>query len=1011
MLRTTVGQLLVNEALPPDLRDHTRVLDKGGIQRLFQEIAERHPEQYREIAQRLSHIGHEAAYASGGMSFGLRDMQESPAAAALKGQLQHELMTIQADRSLSDDEKEKRTVDLLNRYQKPLEDAVYQESVAAKNPLALQIVSGTRGSKMNLKSLKAGDLLYTDHRDRPIPIPVLNSYSKGLSPVHYWAGSYGARKGVLDVKQCLSEGTLVRMADFSVKPIEQIQPGDMILGANFGGHLFPVQVLHRFDNGLRRCYEYRFRVSSTTRFVTLTATDDHKILAEIRDSKPGHAPYQPALHPLGEAKFKKDPTKNTFVGYPSRGYVAPHGKHEPLALLYGLLLGDGGTTDGWVLSCGDQTLVDDIGDYLETFALGLTPPSVGYGWTLHSKVRWPFQRAAKGKISGSGNPHLNRLTELGVRHLAHEKYFADEVWSWDQQSVAAVLAGLFSADSCIESAPRNTSIRLYLTSKPLAEMARELLEVRFGVWCGMLRHIPVRPGSSMKNDQWGFNVSHQQSVRRFCEQIALVGVKRLELEAAVARVKPQPRNACLGFKCVSKTEVGQVPTYDLEVDYPDHLFVLANGLIVSNSTADAGYFSKQLIQATHRLIATKLDEDKPAPDADTKGYPVPADDPDNEGALLAREAGGYPRNTVLTPRVLKHLREQGVTRLLLRSPIVGGPPEGGVYARDAGVRERGGLPPIGDYIGIAASQGLSEKLTQSQLSSKHSGGVAGAGAAVSGFRYIDLLVNPPKHFPGGATHAQLDGTVSKIQEQPQGGWQVTVGGVPHYVPADRPLKVTLNQPVEAGDALSEGIPNPAEIVKHKGVGEGRRYFIDLFRQAYANSGMGANRRNIELLARGLIDHVRLTDEIGDWVPGDVVPYSAIARTWEPRPGAVVVSPRAGLGKYLESPVLHHSVGTKLQPSMLKDLDDFGIKQVMVHPEPPPFEPVMVRGMSTLSADPDWMTRHLGSGLQKATLDAVHRSMSSDTAGTSFVPALAGDPVNFGVKGLTKGWKPDEKKVQ
>src|SRR5690606_9142666 len=58
-----------------------------------------------------------------------------------------------------------------------------------------------RGKPANLASLLGSDLLYVDHRDRPIPLPVRKNYSEGLSPLEYWAGAYGARKGVYDVKK------------------------------------------------------------------------------------------------------------------------------------------------------------------------------------------------------------------------------------------------------------------------------------------------------------------------------------------------------------------------------------------------------------------------------------------------------------------------------------------------------------------------------------------------------------------------------------------------------------------------------------------------------------------------------------------------------------------------------------------------------------------------------------------------------------------------------------------
>lgn len=629
MLKTTLGQLLVNRHLPEDMRDYNRELGKGGIAKLFQTVAEKHPDKYRQIAKDLSDVGRDAATSTGGFSFSLRHMKATAAAKRLRAQLNDQIEAI-LDGAGDDNGKEKQITDLLGGHMQSLEKQVFDESQAEGNPLALQILSGARGSPMNLKSLRAGDLLYEDHHGHPIAMPVTRSYSEGLSPAEYWAGAFGARKGTIDTK------------------------------------------------------------------------------------------------------------------------------------------------------------------------------------------------------------------------------FA---------------------------------------------------------------------------------------------------------------------------------------------------------------TQRSGFMAKQLNQITHRLV-TVGDDAEPDETADQnphpRGLPVNTDDPDNEGALLAIPTAGFPRNTVLTGRVLRELKQQGHDRLLVRSPTVGGPGSG-VYGRDVGIRERGHMPKRGDFVGIAAGQALSEKLTQSQLSSKHTGGVAGQGGAVSGFKLVNQLVQTPKTFRGGAAHAQVDGRVEKIEDAPQGGQFVTVGGQRHYVAQGFALKVKPGDDIEAGDVLSEGLPNPAEVVQHKGIGEGRRYFTQQFLQAYKDSGMYAHRRNVELMARGLIDHVRLTDEYGDGVPDDVVPYNALEARWHPRPDVRRMPIDDAGNQYLERPVLHYSVGTKVRPSVIRQLRDYGVRDIDVHPDPPPFEPVMIRGMGSLEHDPDWTTRHLGSNLSKGTLRAVHRGESSTPGGTSFVSAMAFNPVGFGREGQTQGWQADSQK--
>src|SRR4051812_26691920 len=85
-MHTTVGQLLVNEALPEDLRDHGRVMDKKALHAVLREVALKHPEQYVAVSKKLADIGRHVSTLSGGNSFGLAHL--SKAKAGRKYQLQ-----------------------------------------------------------------------------------------------------------------------------------------------------------------------------------------------------------------------------------------------------------------------------------------------------------------------------------------------------------------------------------------------------------------------------------------------------------------------------------------------------------------------------------------------------------------------------------------------------------------------------------------------------------------------------------------------------------------------------------------------------------------------------------------------------------------------------------------------------------------------------------------------------------------------------------------------------------
>ena len=399
------------------------------------------------------------------------------------------------------------------------------------------------------------------------------------------------------------------------------------------------------------------------------------------------------------------------------------------------------------------------------------------------------------------------------------------------------------------------------------------------------------------------------------------------------------------------------------------------------ATPKGGFLGKQLALAAHRLVVTEHDC------GTANGIPIEADDPDNVGALLARSYGDHSQNTVITPKIHKILKRHET--VVVRSPLTC-QAKGGVCARCVGVRERGKLPDIGDNVGIAAAQAISEPVSQSALSSKHTGGMVGAGPTAAGFDAINQLVQVPKTFKEGAAIATVDGVVNAVEKAPQGGTFVHVAGERHYVAPGMKVHVKKGDAIEAGDVLSEGLPNPSTIVRYKGIGAGRWHFMRHFRNTLKASKIVANRRNIELLSRGLINHVRIVDPDGppDTLPDDIVEFNTITRGYTPRPGTQSFQPQRARGMYLEEPALHYSIGTKVTPNVVRDLKQYGVKQVKAHSDVPSFAPEMVRAMETLAYAPDWMVQLGGFHLKKRLLTSVHRAAGTREHQESFIPALA-----------------------
>jgi DNA-directed RNA polymerase subunit beta' len=413
------------------------------------------------------------------------------------------------------------------------------------------------------------------------------------------------------------------------------------------------------------------------------------------------------------------------------------------------------------------------------------------------------------------------------------------------------------------------------------------------------------------------------------------------------------------------------------------------------TTADAGFFGKKLVSVAHRMVVSENDC------GTDRGITVPADDLDNAGTVLGKDVDDIPAGTVLTPTLLKKIGDKPI---LVRSAMTCGAKHG-VCSRCAGVREDG-FPKIGDNIGVAAAQSIGERVSQTALSEKHSGGKASGKEMQqrpTGFNALTQMTEVPNSFKFASVLASTGGHVQSIDPAPQGGNYVTIDKKSHYIEPGLALRVKIGDQVDAGDMLSDGIPNPADMVKYKGIGAARRSFVDEFRKTAKDSGINVNRRNLELIARGLVNHVRVTDLDGPEgsLPDDIVEYDSMERNYKPRFGALRYPPKRAVGMYLEAPALHYTIGTPVTKRVAADLDQNGIPDVLAHADEPSFQPEMVRDMENLVHAPDWQVRLGGSYMERGLLDATRRGIGSEDDSPSFIPALARGK-DFGAKLKTEG---------
>lgn len=1006
-------QLLINRLLPEELRDYTRAYDAKSVGKLLATVAEKYPDRYADITKGIADIGRKATYLQG-ETLTLEDMRPTFDRAPVLAKMDVEIDKARKQ-AKTDAEFHRLRDEIWTRYSDDFEKLTADSALAQGNNLAMSVVSGARGKGAQLKAMITTPGLYADYRGRAIPVFSRNSFAEGLRPGEFLAGTFGARASVLSTKigtakggdigkqcaqvasrlvittkdcgttngidldatdaslrgrvlaadcngvkagtvidrhvlkqlqgykgkvlvrsamtcsaehglcakcagakmhgllphigesvgvqaaqaigeplaqnalSCLVAGTRVRMADFSVKKIEDIRPGDMVMGADMTANTFPVKVTKLWDQGIQPVQRYTYRMGSSRSTVSVDCTKEHIILQNkkiyaIEHKLKGNGGPSAHAHPdnYKAAKLPAGYQQKSIAAVLANDCLIESGINEPMAVMLGVYLGDGirvsDISHQISISCADILQIESLNSVLKPLGLVLRKNKRSFDWRIVQTNQKDSARTSKGTFLAGEIRNLMRqkLVDWGlVGKYSYEKTIPPCVWSWDKKSVEAMIGGYLATDGSIYlTKSRDLHISFASTSKTMLDELKQLLSVRFGLHAAGVYLSNKEITNRRKRHLWMLNVARQDQVLKFLKQItAIPGIKGGKRKVFLEDLKFKLRHNEPFYiaKRSSVQELGDMQCWDLSVDHPDELFVLENGMIVKNS--------------------------------------------------------------------------------------------------------------------------------------KHTAGQAAGQRTYSGLDTITQILQTPEVFPDKAEVAQEAGRVAKIEPAPQGGSYVTIGESKHYIHPDYPLTVKVGNHLEAGEPLSEGIIDPSDIVRLRGLGSGRRYYSQRLKQVLDDSGLHANLRNTEMMARAAIDHVTIDDAegVGEFMPDDVVSYNRLAQVYTPPTDTKKASVGPGLsGKYLYSPALHYTVGTKLTEKMAKRIQDAGIREVHVSDEAPKFVPGMVRLRAAGHSNNDWLARMSTSYLKSNLADAAARGDDTDVGSNiNWQPRLAVG-VGFGQNAGTTG---------
>ena len=186
----------------------------------------------------------------------------------------------------------------------------------------------------------------------------------------------------------------------------------------------------------------------------------------------------------------------------------------------------------------------------------------------------------------------------------------------------------------------------------------------------------------------------------------------------------------------------------------------------------------------------------------------------------------------------------------------------------------GKLVDIGEAVGIIAAQSIGEPGTQLTMRTFHTGGVASADDITQGLpRVVELFeARQPK---GRAPISESAGRIEiedtdkarKVLVTPDDGSEVQ-----EYPVSKRSrLLVADGDHIEVGQQLTQGTPDPQEVLRILGVRKAQEHLVAEVQQVYRSQGVSIHDKHIEIIVRQMLRRVTVI-ESGDTklLPSDLV---------------------------------------------------------------------------------------------------------------------------------------------
>ena len=201
IINTSVGRVLFNWILPPEIQFINEELEKGGIKTLIKTIYDLCGEKVTtEVVDRIKDIGFKYAMLSG-TTLSVADItvpdEKKLIIEESEKQVEDEQQSFRRGR-LTDQERNERVIDIWLNTTKLVADAVKKNMDPVGNLSMMANSGATKGGFNSISQLAGMRGLMADPAGRIIRLPIRSNFREGLSVLEYFISTHGARKGLAD---------------------------------------------------------------------------------------------------------------------------------------------------------------------------------------------------------------------------------------------------------------------------------------------------------------------------------------------------------------------------------------------------------------------------------------------------------------------------------------------------------------------------------------------------------------------------------------------------------------------------------------------------------------------------------------------------------------------------------------------------------------------------------------------------------------------------------------------